>query len=214
MPSSATTDPPPFFLTETDHAVLGQTDEEFVYHDWEELKDIIAQNKLELLKRTPSDLRRYLAWTTGIKEKYGSIMNYICQERLRWPITADPQTLAVNPIPFADPNDFLILRNDWPYGLMPDITHLCVWLKPKIAVTPGDGDVTDESRKLIDDFVSRTFIARLSKVFDDAPDRVQWFKNWTSLQSVRALEHIHVLVRAVPEEILVEWTGEHAKVAM
>jgi hypothetical protein len=34
-----------------------------------------------------------------------------------------------------------------------------------------------------------------------------WFKNWKSLQSVPGMEHVHVLVRDVPEDIIAEWTG-------
>jgi hypothetical protein len=33
---------PAFNLTDVDRAVLAQTDEEFAYHGWEELKDIIG----------------------------------------------------------------------------------------------------------------------------------------------------------------------------
>ena len=32
-----------------------------------------------------------------------------------------------------------------------------------------------------------------------------WFKNWVSLQSVRGVDHVHVLVRDVPEEVLGGW---------
>jgi hypothetical protein len=35
--------PAPFNLTEVDRQVLAQTDEEFAYHDWEELKDIVGE---------------------------------------------------------------------------------------------------------------------------------------------------------------------------
>jgi hypothetical protein len=35
-------EPPAFHLTETDRAVLAQTDEEFIYHDWKDLQDIIG----------------------------------------------------------------------------------------------------------------------------------------------------------------------------
>ena len=87
-----------------------------------------------------------------------------------------------------------------------------VWLKNSIPVKPENGDVTDDSRSLIDRFVHRTFMVRLENMFPDAKARVQWFKNWTSLQSVRSLEHFHVLVRDVPEPIIVEWTGETATV--
>lgn len=69
--------------------------------------------------------------------------------------------------------------------------------------------MTPESRKLIDAFVNRTFVRRLElEGSADADERVLWFKNWGALQSVRGLEHIHVLVRDVPEAIIEEWTGE------
>ena len=35
--------------------------------------------------------------------------------------------------------------------------------------------------------------------------KVIWFKNTTDLQSVRSLEHVHVLVRDVEDEVLREW---------
>lgn len=35
---------PAFNLTDLDHQLLAMTDEEFVYHDWEDLKDIIGMS--------------------------------------------------------------------------------------------------------------------------------------------------------------------------
>jgi hypothetical protein len=35
---------PAFNLTELDHKLLAMTDEEFVYHDWEDLKSIIGKS--------------------------------------------------------------------------------------------------------------------------------------------------------------------------
>ncbi len=40
--SGANADPMPFNLTDVDRATLAQTDEEFIPHSWEELKDIIG----------------------------------------------------------------------------------------------------------------------------------------------------------------------------
>lgn len=34
---------PAFNLTELDHKLLAMTDEEYVYHDWEDLKSIIGK---------------------------------------------------------------------------------------------------------------------------------------------------------------------------
>ena len=73
-------------------------------------------------------------------------------------------------------------------------------------VQETDGDLNPESRQIIKDFVRRTFEERLAKD-GSSEDRVLWFKNWSQLQSVRGLEHIHVLVRDVPENVLNEWTG-------
>lgn len=112
-----------------------------------------------------------------------------------------------NPVPFADPTDYKILFNDWPYGTTPDITHLVVWLKTPFRVYPRDGSLTPESREDIERFVHETFVRRLEKL-GGADDRVLWFKNTTDLQSVRALEHFHLFVRGVDRSILLEWTGE------
>lgn len=175
-----------------------------------------ARNDLGALKRKPSDLRRYLEWSAATKAQYGSIMNYICQRRLQWPLPGSAGmasgTTFKNPRPFADPEDYRILRNDWPYGLGPGIAHLVVWSRTPIPVSSDEGHLTEESRALIDGFVKKTFVGRLAsdagKRFVKPEDQVLWFKNWVGLQSVRALEHVHILVRDVPEEILAEWSGE------
>jgi hypothetical protein len=149
-------------------------------------------------------------------------MSYICQRRLQWQLPdpaggidsavcqSGPLAAFKNPRPFADPEDYKILRNDWPYGLTPGISHLIVWLRTPIPVQSEEGHLTDESRAMIDRFVQKTFVDRLAKdrSFSDPASHVLWFKNWVGLQSVRALEHVHILVRDVPEDILFEWSGE------
>jgi hypothetical protein len=168
---------------------------------------------LETLKRKPSDLVRYIEWTKEKRAKYGTTTNYICQERLCWQPSPEssPETgmefAYKNGVPFADPDDYKILPNDWPYAFTPGITHIVVWLKPRIPVNDTNGDLTPESRELVEHFVHEKFQDGL-KELPDSEDRVQWFKNWTSLQSVRAIEHIHIIVRDVPEDIIEEWTGE------
>jgi hypothetical protein len=41
----------PFPLTETDKFVLSQTDEEYKYHDWEELREIIGESGCHISTR-------------------------------------------------------------------------------------------------------------------------------------------------------------------
>lgn len=165
-----------------------------------------ATNSLEKLLRLPSDLRRYLAWSHRTKQQYGSITNFVIQERVHWtPLspTGPPRFAYHSDIPFEDPRDYAVLINDWPYGFEEGIIHLIVWTKTPIAVDDIRGDVTPESRRLINDFVERYFVRDLD---EDGVDRVTWFKNWVSLQSIRGVDHVYILVRPVPQPVLRKWT--------
>lgn len=115
--------------------------------------------------------------------------------------------------PFANASDYKILRNDWPYAVASDIAHIVVWLKPRFQ-TDSEGRVLPESRGLIGEFVGNIFVGRLREKHADAADRVLWFKNWSVLQSVGALEHFHVFVRGAGEDLLWEWTAEGPRTTM
>ncbi|KAI0879607.1 hypothetical protein GGS24DRAFT_438033 [Hypoxylon argillaceum] len=202
LPINLSPEESPFPLTEVDKWVLSLTDEEFHYHDWEDLKKIIGENNLSILKRKPSDLRRYMAWTAETKASYGSMTNYLLIHRLPKAWGSPPFTPASS-VPFNDKSDYSILINDWPYGLTPDITHIVVWSRTVIETNPETGDMTMESRQVVSDFVKRSFVDKLGP---DGEAQVLWFKNWVALQSVRALEHIHVMVKGASQKLLEEWT--------
>lgn len=164
-------------------------------------------NDLSILKRKPSDLRRYISWTAETKAKYGTITEYILQNRLpkAWglpPFTPESQ------VPFAAASDYKVLLNDWPYGLAPGITHIVVWTRTQIPTDPESGDLTVESRAQVETFVNDYFIKKLGL---GGEHQVLWFKNWVALQSVRTLEHFHVLVRDVDDDMLERWTGERPR---
>ncbi|KAL9599270.1 MAG: hypothetical protein Q9219_003972 [cf. Caloplaca sp. 3 TL-2023] len=217
-------DIPAFELTEKDRQNLARQDEDFQPHTWKDLQEIVATNDLKSLRRWPSDLRRYLYWTKQTKRTYGTITNFLCRERLHWtPLpTSDPNfepTFRVtNPIPFADARDYKILYNDWPYGLAPGISHLIVWLKTRFAVSPDCGDLLPEARKSVERFVDKIFRNGVEKEEGGKGSEaveVMWFRNWTGLQSVRGIDHIHILVRGASREIMDRWTGgEHVVTAI
>lgn len=96
------------------------------------------------------------------------------------------------------------MRNDWTYAVTPGISHIVVWSKKPLPVD-AEGALTVEGRKLVEDFVKREFRDKAGEDESEEGSKVQWFKNTTSLQSVRALEHVHVLVRGVDEEVLKQW---------
>jgi len=145
-----------------------------------------------------------MKWTAETKAEYGSLTQYLLVHRLPTVWGALPFE-SVSTIPFEDSSDYRVLVNDWPYGLTPDITHIVVWSRTTIPTDPDTGDMTPESRRVVAAFVKRFFADRLGP---GGGSRVLWFKNWVALQSVRFLEHIHVMVRDVDPELLREWTAE------
>lgn len=98
------------------------------------------------------------------------------------------------------------MPNDWPYGLEEGIVHIIVWLKNRLEVEPQRGDLTTKSRAQVEAFVRAQFIEPV-KDLTGGTDNVVWFKNWVTLQSVPGIDHVHVLLRNVPQDIIDQsWT--------
>jgi hypothetical protein len=164
-------------------------------------------------------LHKYLRWSFDTKKAYGSITNFVVQERLAWTPKDPDQPVSAHSfthhstVPFQDDRDYAILPNDWPYGFEPGIKHILVWSRTPIAVDDTLGDVTSESKRLIEEFVESQFIRALAAEdgisLVEAKSRVMWFKNWVSLQSVRGVDHVHVLVKNAPESLLQQWFARH-----
>ena len=133
----------------------------------------------------PSDIRKYIAYTTKLKEDYGSVARFVLEKRLQWkdlePRDADPFN---NPdtskgrshnfalyrlLIVASTDDIKILYNDWPYGIDQRIIHLVVWTKFVLEEDPVTEDLTARARKEIDDYVGRKFREGVSSERVDIP---------------------------------------------
>ncbi|KAI8941298.1 hypothetical protein NX059_002526 [Plenodomus lindquistii] len=198
---------PPFPLTPTDWHQLTLRDSEFTPHSWSDLQHLISTHQLEALTRWPSQLKAYLAWTAHVKQQYGSVMQYLLRERLFWTPIQDEEGGVLRfetkgNAAFVDEADYLILRNDWGYAFEEGVKHIVVWLKHRLPVDE-QGALSAEGRGVVEGFVSREFRARVGEGVKG--EKVLWFKNTTTLQSVRSLEHVHVLVRGVGEDVLERW---------
>lgn len=147
-----------------------------------------------------------------MKEKYGSVMAYLLTQRLFWtPLRISTEEgdaegalkfKVQSQTPFSNEEDFEILRNDWGYAFEPGVVHAVVWLKHRLPVDE-EGALSQEGRDMVEDFVAREFRGRAGE--DHVGEKVLWFKNTTTLQSVRSLEHVHVLIRGVGDEVLERW---------
>ncbi|KAK5154454.1 hypothetical protein LTS14_006589 [Recurvomyces mirabilis] len=202
LPSQHTTECPPYlqyaFTDLKDQAILSTPDSYYHRHSWSQVTDLITRNRLDLLQRVPSDLRRYREYCFKIVKEHGSIMSFILIHRLHW---TDLKPLSESP--FQNPADYKILQNDWPYGIDLRITHLIIWTKSSFPEDPRTEDLTDEARSEIDAFVSEVFMERGGC----EREKVRWFRNWNGLKSVHAIEHFHVLLFEAGEGFVRGLTG-------
>ncbi|EED20468.1 conserved hypothetical protein [Talaromyces stipitatus ATCC 10500] len=178
-------------------SILATPDEEYQWIGWERVKELVRTNDIGKFQRLPSDLRRYLEYMFHLKQKYGSIMEFVLAERLHW----DQTDLKPTGEPFKYDDDLKILYNDWPYGLEKGIVHLVIWTKFELEEDPGTGLLTESMWKKIDDYVDRVFRSRMPA------DQIVWFKNWKSLKSIHAIEHFHVMLNNPDPEFIEEITN-------
>lgn len=161
VPESERTEECPDFLSTLnakDVGIISTRDADYHVLTWPEVRKTVADNRLDLFQRVPSALRRYLAYNWKLKQDYGSVMNFVLAERLRWNAPIVPAGK-----PFELDDDIKILWNDWPYGIDPRIVHLVVWTKFDLEEDPSTGDLTDGAREQVNDYVQTKFCAHLSK---------------------------------------------------
>ena len=139
-------------LSAKDVGILSTPDHEYHILTWPEVQERVRANRLDLFQRIPSELRRYRHFLSELGQNYGSVMNFIMAERLHW-----TQPISAKGRPFEVEEDLKILYNDWPYGIDARIVHLVVWTKFELAEDPVTGDLTDDARREIDDYVDETF---------------------------------------------------------
>ncbi|KAI6712568.1 hypothetical protein JHW43_004886, partial [Diplocarpon mali] len=174
-------------LKAKDTVIISTPDSSYRTLTWAEVREIIANNALDVFQRIPSDLRRYFAYSYFLKQKYGSVMNFVVRERLGWrePIVAEGK-------PFQSEGDVKILWNDWPYGIDSKIVHLVVWTKFELEDNPMTDDLTDEARSELEEFVQKNFGDIVGR--ENASQVVIWFKNWRVLKSIHSVEHFHIML--------------------
>ena len=167
--------------------MLSILDADYHRQTWQEVRQLIQDNRIDRFERLPSDLRRYREYRSKLIKEYGSVMDFVMQERLKW------TDLTPKGGPFQHPDDYKILYNDWPYGIDTRIVHLVIWTKFELQSVPITsenplGDLTTEAREQIQDFVDKVFVKQCGR------ENVIWFKNWSALKSIHAIEHFHVML--------------------
>ncbi|KAF7958484.1 hypothetical protein EAE96_002027 [Botrytis aclada] len=200
-PSSHTPHCPPALqsLSQKDILILRTPDSAFHPLTWATVRAIIRTNQLSLFQRRPSQLRKYLEYCYCIKQRYGSMMRYMLNEKLQW----DEAELGARArdAPFRKREEYKILRNDWPYGIDEKIVHLVVWTKFALEDDPRTGETREDVKGVIQAWVDRVFGEKCGG------ENVIWFRNWSSLKSIHSVEHFHVMLYDPAPEFVKEVTG-------
>lgn len=175
-------------------------------YKWNEVVHIVKNNELERFARLQAGSEKYLIFKRQLISDNTTIFKYLLVNQLKWANKQDIENLSDNQIQvkcklndlFVEPSDLKILPNDFPYNFSEGIYHLCVWTKFRIPVDPLSpvGDISKETRDIIEKYLYKTFCEKYGVKWED----LLWFKNWESLQSVKALSHVHVIIRGVSQE--------------
>ena len=146
---------------------------------WQEIKDIISRNKLQLLGRSPSQHESYMKFSTGIKSKWVSVVDYLLNSKFDFDSELDPNTgkLKVNR-PEQYEIKTLLTINDFPYHFADGIHHYVYWkLGSSIELT--DQEVID---------VAINFMQSNTHFIEYA-----FYINPPHLKSILELDHAHIL---------------------
>lgn len=176
-------------------------------YKWEEVQDIVNSNQLEKFARLQEGSDKYLKFKKLVASSNLTVFKYLLINQLQWAKLSDIENLKDEEIGiisksdnFREGEDLKILMNDFPYNFDTGIVHLCIWTKFRIPTDPESlvGDISLKTRNLIEKYLHKTFDKYVTW------DNLLWFKNWESLQSVKNLSHVHVIINGLSQDQLNE----------
>ena len=85
------------FTNPKDRGILSTPDSEYQRHAWQQVQQLIHDNRLNLFELLPSDLRRYREYCAKVMKEYGTVMAFVMQERMKW------RDLTPQGRPFTEP---------------------------------------------------------------------------------------------------------------
>ncbi|KAG0665452.1 hypothetical protein C6P45_000449 [Maudiozyma exigua] len=188
--------------------------ENIATHDitWDDIKEYISTGELYKLRRSKEETVRYRAHKQELKDKDISIIDSVLG-KLNWTLDnleeinakiypTDDDKLKAS---FSKKDLFKLLPNDFPYMFQPNIIHLLVWSKVRLPIYPNDhtevsmekhNDVLPKMNPEMEQRINVFLETSLGKKLGLKPrEDYVWFINYSSLQSIRAISHIHLLVK-------------------
>lgn len=180
---------------------------------WDQVCHYINSKELYKLRRSAKETQRYHKHKDSLKRQNITILQYILN-KLSW---NEPELDQLNDLTFATDQQrlhniftkqslFKTQLNDFPYYYEDNVMHLLIWSKIKIPLYLNDTtdidmfdsqnnnfpDTNPSCVKIIDQFLKQTLCDKFN--LKPGKDYV-WFLNYSNLQSIKAISHLHVLIR-------------------
>lgn len=208
----------------TSHAVKTKFDEPIRENlaskpiTWNQINNFIETKELYKLRRSKEETVKYHKHKDFLKSQNVSILDYILN-KLDWTESEIDQLnnlqYATNQqrlkIIFTQNDLFKATINDFPYFYDKYIIHLLIWSKVKIPIYVNDTTDIDmfdthsqnefpkmnpSTKKKVENFLEKTLSKYDLKYVKD----YNWFINYSNLQSVKAVSHVHLLIDCRSQE--------------
>lgn len=139
---------------------------------WEQIKAVVASGQVQRLGRNPQQRAEYRAWRADLLTRFASVADFLRDKLFGYGLHKDEDGRLVSNPPPAGSARVLWRPNDFPYHFEPGVEHHILWCER--------GQPTDE---MVDAAIARE---------RQGWETVSWV-NPVGLQSVRGLDHAHVL---------------------
>lgn len=173
---------------------------------WEKAKQLINTGQLDRLARDPECTRRYREHKRSLQGV--DVCTYVLS-RLQW---SSEELDYLNSCKFKADQDkidaalsersfYRITKNDFPYNFEPNVHHLVIWSKIVLPLYKDDSNGATQDPQMhdrIEAFLKHNLQDRLHVSKND----YCWFVNYSSLQSIKKISHIHLLIRTDDNELI------------
>lgn len=180
--------------------------------NWSEVQEYVGTGELYKLRRSKDETVKYRAHKAALKEKNIEMIDHILG-KLDWNLD-DLTNLNDNTYPtindkieacFSQKDLFKLLPNDFPYMFESNIIHILVWSKIQLPLYLDDKtEVSMENQNSVlptmyppmKDKIERFLENTLTEKLKLKPDTdFVWFLNYSNLQSIKGISHVHLLIR-------------------
>lgn len=174
--------------------------------EWDRAKQLIRSGQLNLLVRSKECTRRYREH----KKSLGKVdVSSFVLNKLQW---SEQNLEYLNEQKFktkhekieaalSDRSLYKLTKNDFPYDFPSNVHHLLIWSKIILPLYEDDTDGANqvpETHDRIEEFLR----LNLQDDFKIPPADYCWFVNYSSLQSIKKISHIHLLIRTDNTELI------------